>query len=207
MRCQIVRSARERADCMRMTELLRKAHGAGAPALLRVETPPIDELAAPNASDTVQGLAEAKRRGRPFEKGNVAAKGRKPMLAGLGLDASDPRYRRALKKAERLRQRRVRELAVMHGGYLSAGVAAMLGSSARALASSLVLHELADERLKAGTAKANREAANLLAQAARLADSSRQQELTALAIAEREAKSRPAHAGDIALLLSEPAEK
>lgn len=59
-------------------------------------------------------------------------------------------YRRALKKAERYRQRRVRELAVQHGGYLSAGVSAMIGSAARAYASSLVLHELADELLVVG---------------------------------------------------------
>lgn len=184
-------------------EILRTAHGGGRDALLRVERPPIDETPATNAELTEQGLREAARRGRPFQLGNAAAAGRRPGLSGaLGLNASDPRMRAALKKAERYRQRRVRELAVAHGGYLSAAVAAMIASAARALASSHVLHELADELLKAGTAKSNKAAANLLLQAARLADSSRQQELTAIAIAERESKARPSTNDDLALLLA-----
>lgn len=182
--------------------ILRTAHGSGEPALLRAETPVLDELSPLNAGDAERGLAAAKRRGKPFTKGNAAAKGRKPALAALGLEASSPLYRKALKKAERYRQRRVRELAVAHGGYLSAAVAAMIGSASRALASSLVLHELADELLKVGSAKSNKAAANLLLQAARLADSSRQQELTAIAIAERESKARPTTNDDLALLLA-----
>lgn len=182
--------------------LIRTAHGAGADALVRVETPPLDEVPIPNEHDTAVGLAETKRRGKPFEKGNAAARGRKPMLAGLGLEASDPRYRKALAKAERYRQRRCRELAVSHGGYLGVAPSAMIASAARALASSLVLTELADQLLAVGSSKSNKAAANLLLQAARLADSSRQQELTAVALAERESKARPTTNDDLALLLA-----
>ncbi len=198
----LVPSSPERAWSNAMVEILRTAHGDQAGALLVAERPPLDEIPAPNADDTARGLAEAKRRGRPFQPGNAAARGRRPMLAAIGIDAADPRFRRCLKLADRYRQRRVRELAIQHGGYLSAGAAALLGSSARALASSLVLHELADELLKVGSSKGNKAAANLLCQAARLSDSSRQAELTAIAIAERESKARPVEAGDVPWLVS-----
>lgn len=165
--------------------ILRTAHGTAAPALLVAERPPLDESDPPNADDTAKGLALAERRGRPFQKGNRAAENRRPALAliGVPLDAAHPGYRSALRRANAYRQRRVRELAIAHGGYLGAGPSAMLASAARALAASITLNELAAAELAAGRAKA---AADLFAQAARLADSARQQELTAVALAERE---------------------
>lgn len=168
---------------MKSPEILRSAHGAGADALLRAECPPLDELPPLNAADTAVGLALRAGRGRPFERGNKAAVGRKPALALLGvpIEASDPRYRRALRKANAYRQRRVRELAIMHGGELGAGPSAMLANSALALAASRVLYELGSVTLDPATLK----------QAAALADSARQQELTAVALAEREAAARP----------------
>ena len=174
------------------SSLLRTAHGTAGEGgvLLVVERPPIDELPAPNATDTEAGLAEVTRRGRPFAKGNEAAKGKKPALCLLAvpLEKTDPRYQRAMRMANAYRQRRCRELAVTCGGSLGAGPSAMLASSARALAASVVLHTLAGELLATGNAKG---AAELFSSASRQADSARQQELTAVALAEREAKARP----------------
>lgn len=169
---------------------IRTAHGKGASAVLRVEAMQLDELPPMNAEDTGQGLAMARRRGAPFTKGNKAAANRKPALCQLGvpLDTSDPRYRSAMRKAERYRARRVRETAVAHGGHLSAGPSAMFASAARALAASIVVNLLAGETLAAGDTKA---AADLFKVAASLADSSRQQELTAVGLAAREAAARP----------------
>lgn len=181
-----------------MSSILRTAHGNNSKALLVAERPPIDELPPLNAGDTEEGEALAAGRrnggtpGSPFKPGNKMAAGRKPSLCLLGVPVttSDPRYRSALRKANTYRQVRIRELATQHGGHLGAGPSAMLASSARALASSILLNELGAEALAAGTAKAIRNASGLLALAARLADSSRQQELTAVALAEREGKVR-----------------
>ena len=169
---------------------IRTAHGKGAPAVLRAENVPIDELAPLNADDTGTGLTIARRRGMPFTKGNTAAANRKPALCQLGvpLDTADPRYRSAMRKAERYRARRVRETAIAHGGHLGAGPSAMFASAARALAASIVLNLLAGETLAAGDTKA---AADLFKAAASLADSSRQQELTAVGLAAREATAKP----------------
>ena len=165
-----------------MPDFLRTAHGTGADALLRAETPPLDEVPPLNAAHTAIGLALAAARGKPFVPGNRAAENRKPALALLGVpvETSDPRYRKALRKAASYRSRRVRELAVMHGGTIGAGPCAMLASAALALAASRVLYELAGERLDP----------KLFVQAARLADSARAQELTAVALASREAEGR-----------------
>lgn len=190
---------------------IRTAHGTGANALLRVEQKPLDELRPLNAEDTVEGLAQAKRRGRPFEKGNRAAENRKPALALLGvpLTSTDPRCRAALRQANSLRQRRVRELAIAHGGFLGAGPCSMLGSAARALAASTLLYTLATEAVAAGKVD---QASKLFAQSAKLADMARQQELTAVGLAEREARSRKAaarpvdaHAALVAALSTEGA--
>lgn len=169
---------------------LRKAHGRGSAAILRAEDTPLDERPPPNAADTEEGLANAKRRGKPFTRGNRAAADRKPALCMLGvpLETSDHRYRSAMRKANAYRQRRVRETAVACGGYLGAGPAGMFASSARALAASTVLYALAGEALAAGKTK---EAADLFTAAAGLGEKARSQELTAVGLAEREAKSRP----------------
>lgn len=171
-------------------EILRTAHGNGEGALLRAERPPLDEGSPPNEEDTARGLAATQRRGRPFTKGNSAAENRKPALCLLGVPiaTTDARYRSAMRQANSYRQRRVRETAVAHGGTLGAGPSAMFASSARALAASTVLYTLAGEALAAGRVK---DSADLFAAAARLGDSSRQQELTAIAVAEREAAARP----------------
>lgn len=173
-----------------MAKPIRTAHGAGAHLIEVIECPPLDEQAPPNAEDTAAGLAEAKRRGRPFTKGNKAAENRKPALALLGvpLEPSDPTYRSNLRKANTYRQRRAREMAVQYGGYLGSGPSAMLASGALALAASRTMYALAGEELSNGNRKL---ATELFASASRLADSARQQELTASALAERESAARP----------------
>lgn len=170
--------------------ILRGAHGTGADAILRAESPALDETPT-NADDTARGLAVAERRGRPFAPGNRAAEGRRPTLALLGvpLDAADPRCRAALRRADRLRQRRVREQTIASGGYLGAGPCAMLGSSARSLAASVIVYGLAMDAMAAGRTK---EASDLFLASSRLADSARQQDLTAVGLAEREAAARTA---------------
>jgi len=176
---------------------LRTAHGNGASALVRVETLPVDEFPPLNADDTAEGLALAERRGRPFERGNQAARGRRPALAsaaGIPLDAEDPLYRRALGWARRYRRRRVSELAIQHGGDLSSGVCAMLTSSALDMAASRYL-----------TAKAAATGdVTLLKLASQLAMASRQTELTALEIASRENAARPRAPQDLATRILGP---
>ncbi len=163
---------------------LRAAHGTGANALVRVESQPVDELPPLNARDTAEGVASATLRGRPFQRGNSAARGRRPALAssaGIPLDAADPDYKRALGWARRYRRRRCSELARDHGGSLSSGVCGMITSSALDMAAS---------RYLAAKAAENGDPA-LMVQASRLAQSSRQLELTALELASREAAARP----------------
>lgn len=175
-----------------MRSILNPAHGTAAEggAILVAEDVPLDERPPLNAADTAEGLAETKRRGKPFTRGNKAAQNRKPGLCMLGvpLDTADPRYRSAMRKANSYRQRRVRETAVACGGYLGAGPAAMFASSARALAASTVLYTLAGEALAAGRTA---EASSLFTAAAGLGEKARSQELTAVGLAEREAKARP----------------
>jgi hypothetical protein len=166
--------------------ILRAAHGTGAPAVLRAETPPLEELPPPNVDVARQGVAVVEGRGRPFERGNRAAEGRKPSLALLGLpiEASDPRWCRALRKARSYLIRRRGELAILSGGTLGAGPCSMLVSASKALAASEVLYELAGTTLDAA----------LFAQAASLAEKARTAEITAVGLAEREASARRAAA-------------
>ena len=168
---------------------LRKAHGTGAETrTMRTEQRPLDEIPTPNAEDTAAGLAMRARRGHPFERGNTAARGRKPALAsaaGIPLDAKDPAYKRALGQARRYRSRRVAELAVQHGGTCSAGVSAMLTSAAVDMAASRYLAMLA---AKHGLAK-------LMVLSSKLATSARLHELGAVDLAEHEAAARAAARG------------
>lgn len=168
---------------------LRTAHGSYKDALVVVETRPVDELSALNGADTVRGITVEKESrtdlGR-FKRGNKVAAGRKPALAsaaGIPVEAKDPRYTQSLRWARKYRAQRVRELTIQHGGYLSSGVCAMLTSSALDMAASRYLTILAAEGAPDGP--------TLLKTASQLAASSRQQELTALEIAQREAAARP----------------
>jgi hypothetical protein len=113
---------------------IRAGHGDGA-GTPHVEVP-LKDMRPANADDTATNLADRKRRGKPFEPGNRAAEGRKPVLALLAVSADvvpEP-SRRDLKRADRYRQRRVREVRIVHG-YADAGTCAVLGSAALVLAS------------------------------------------------------------------------
>ena len=167
-----------------MTQFLRTAHGAGADALLRCETPPLDEVPAANATDASQGLALAAARGRPFERGNAAGSLRKPRMAQAGLDVpgADPRWRAFEKQGKRYAQRRCRELAILSGGTLGAGPSSMIASAGLALAASRFAYAVGAASGDIATLK----------QAAQLADHARQSELTAVALAKLEATARAA---------------
>jgi hypothetical protein len=164
---------------------LRAGHGDGA-GVPRVEVLPPDELPTPNAHDTAAALAIRSARGRPFAVGNRAAAGRRPRLAQLGVPttSSDPRYALALRRAARYRKRRCAELAVVWGGYLSAGAASMIASASLALCASRYLYELAAETGDPATLK----------QASALAIDARQTESAAWELASREGKARLAQA-------------
>lgn len=151
---------------------LRTSHGK-----LRPEVVPADELSHANVVATGDMISK----GRPFEKGNRVAAGRKPKLALLGVEvnATDPRYALSLRRASRYRKQRVAELARAHG-YVSAGAAAMVASAALALCASRYLYELAAETGDPDTLK----------RASALAIDARQHELAAWEICTREAKSR-----------------
>lgn len=160
---------------------LREGHGQGA-GRPHIEVLPPDEHVTPNAAETAANLAERRRRGRPFEPGNRAAAGRRPKLALLGVtvDATDPRYALALRRAGRYRRRRCSELAAVHG-YVSAGVSSLIASAALALCASRYLYELAAETGDADTLK----------RASALSNDARQNELAAWELASREAAGRP----------------
>jgi len=162
----------------------RRAHGKGAETrTVRTETRPLDEIPRPNVDDTADGLALRARRGRPFAPGNTAAKGRKPALAsaaGIPLDAHDPNYKRALRQARRYRARRVAELAVQHGGTVSAGVCSLLTSAALDMAASRYLAMMAAKHANA----------KLMVLSSKLSASARLHELGAVDLAQHEAAAR-----------------
>lgn len=160
---------------------IRTAHGTGRDAILRAEVPPLDELPPPNATRTERALAARAARGRPFEPGNAAASGRRPKLARMpDIATTHPSWAAAQKQARRYVQRRCRELAVQTGvPSLGTGPSALLASAGLARAASVVLYEMAAQTLDAG----------LFRDAAALADKARQAELTAVGLAEREAKA------------------
>jgi hypothetical protein len=171
--------------------VLRAAHGMAAPGKphelymgpVVAETLKANRLPKLNADDTVEGLALAKKRGRPFQRGNRAASGRRPALAsasGIPLVSKDPEYQKHLRWARAWRKKRVSELSIMHGGYLSSGVCAMITSAAIDMAASRYLSVKA-----AATGETE-----FMLLASKLAQSSKQQELCALEIASRENAAR-----------------
>jgi hypothetical protein len=163
---------------------LRDGHGQGA-AAPHVETPWKD-LPAVNAAATASNVAERKRRGKPFQKGNKASAGRAPTLALLGVKtAGIPEHsRNDLRKADRYRQRAVRELAAAHG-YASARACAIQGSAALVLASQ---RQIAAKAFETGDPELHKLAADL-------ADKHAQLELKADVTAQRAAAARPQESG------------
>lgn len=135
----------------------------------------LKELATPIAAALTPRLA-----------GN-GAKARKTKLAVMGLsadllDAGDPRYAACIRLANAFRKARTKEMYELHG-HVSSGVSALLASSAMALAAARFLYEAA-----AGSEGFDRP--DLLSKAAKLSDSSRQNELSAWELCSREAVVR-----------------
>jgi hypothetical protein len=111
--------------------------------------PIADPEQAPESISEAAMVKPSTPHGKPFVRGNKAARGRKPKLAMLGVDLKylniqDERYKSSLRRAEFYLKRRSRELAVMFG-FSSAGVNGILGSAALQLAASKYLSQLASE--------------------------------------------------------------
>ena len=159
---------------------LRTGHGQGADAP-HIETPWKD-LGATDAAATASNVAERKRRGKPFQKGNTASAGRAPTLALLGVKTAGipEASRNDLRKADRYRQRAVRELAAAHG-YASARACAIQGSAALVLASQ---RQIAAKAFETGDPELHKLAADL-------ADKHAQLELKADVTAQRAAAAKP----------------
>ena len=166
----------------------RKAHGNGADALARVETAPADELPDgvpaepvpdhdPETGRFVPGNRTAEKGGRARGEAYKLAR----VLGFAKLDKDHP-FRPYSKLAREWRDDHAAEVSLMiGGGKLSPGVNSIIASAALTLAGSRYLH---DQAAHSGDPK-------LFAQAARLADQSRQALLTAHELAAREAKARP----------------
>ncbi len=119
-----------------------------------------------------------------LEKG--AGKGRKSSLATMGMNPTtlmrgDPSYAACVRAANKFRKARMRELAQLHG-FVSAGVGALLASSALALAASRYLYNQAAEE----SSKDVPVDAGLLKEASVLADKARQSDLAAWEVCARE---------------------
>lgn len=165
---------------------LRRAHGAGRDALVRVETPPADEMgvAAPVAApsgplprlpDGRWTPAGARLAGRQGGQARAERLRTATALADqLGLAAVPPELAPYLDAAKDYAETELRAMADMHGGTLGPGPSAMVQSAALALAASRAAYASGDA-----------------ARGARLADQSRQARLTAHHLAELEAKARP----------------
>lgn len=128
-----------------MLSLLESNNGKPGPHKLRHAT-----LAPANAEQTEALLAASPKQGRPFEPGNTAAAGRRPIIARGSLKqqsesgTGDPRLRVHLKRAEQYRRTRMREMTQAHG-FVSCGVGAMVAGEARLLALAEYFMELGAE--------------------------------------------------------------
>jgi hypothetical protein len=158
--------------------------------LLSVEVVYPDELAKPNADAMDVRLEEAKRVGRPFKAGNKAARGRRPMLARLGIklgpDAhKNKAYQGHLRLAEAYRRRRITELRVTHG-FVSVAAMSIMATAALQLAMSRYMMELAVEAADM----------DLIKKASSLGNDARQNELAAWELCVREASTKSRQAAN-----------
>lgn len=160
---------------------VRPGHGTGA-GTPHIEIP-FDEQAPANPDQTAINLAERRKRGKPFEKNNGAGRGRRPVLALLGVDpASVPELaRKDVRRADRYRRRRVAETTAVTG-YTSAGAAAIFSSAALVLASA---RQVAAIAFQTGDPAMHKLAADL-------SEKHSQLEIKARWLAKDEAAARPA---------------
>ena len=163
----------------------RTAHGRARELgrLVVSETTPADELPPATGSDPARAGRDAAGRftpGNPWARLARAKAGPGGALASLDAKAN-PEWRATRRWAQRAAAHRVRELAKLHGGDLSAGVCMLIvdASDLRADARYLAARARADDN-----PELSRTAATLLA-------SARQAERDAWEIASREAAARP----------------
>jgi hypothetical protein len=157
--------------------IFRKAHGNAKDlgTELVAETPVLDELPPPDPNRTVTALAIRGVRGRPFQKGNTAASGRGASLTRINIDPDAPEeHRKVHRKATSLQNQRRRELEIQCGGPVSSAVKVEIVAWARATAWAEWLDRSGD-----------------YAKAVVLTEKASGHQLKAIAIAEREAQSRP----------------
>lgn len=165
-----------------MKSLLRAGHGAGSkhPHVEVVA----DELAA--ATPATTDRTERDTNGR-FTRGNTVARMARVRPGRLGgIDDASPEFRSFQRWGRRYAAHRRNELALAHGGEISAGVGAMVESASLALAGSRYLAHLAAVDPLPATLK----------QSADLGALARQTELAAWELAAREAAARPKRASD-----------
>ncbi len=168
--------------------MLRRAHGTGRNALVRVETAPADEapdpVPGPPASPRGQGgRFLAGHAAQEASSGGKARAGQARLAASLGIGAmaDDEAFAPYRRQAEAFRRHHVRELAALAGGHCGSGPSSMVASAALALGASRFIYDQA----------ARGADVDGFAKAARLADQSRQALLTAYELAVREAQARP----------------
>lgn len=158
---------------------LRTGHGSGA-GVPRIEVLPPDELPAATPADTAP--PERKADGT-FAAGNTVARSKRFRVGKrgfTGLETADPRYVRFARWGRSYAAHRRRELALAHGGNLSAGVGALIESASIQLAASRFVQVLAAESGEP----------DLFKRASALANDARQNELAAWELAAREAAAR-----------------
>ena len=163
----------------------RTAHGNGANAIVRIETPPVDELSA-GVPAAARGESPTDRgdRGHFAEGNSVAAAGgraraghtRLARKLRLGESFSDPRFESYAAAARGFRKAHVTTLArTVGGGYCGPAPASIIASAALQLAGSRFAFEVLGD----------------MALGSRLADASRQNLLAAHELCAREAAARP----------------
>lgn len=173
----------------------RKAHGRAA-ALGRIvvsEGTPADELPAATPAHPDRTDRDAAGRFTPGNRWARLARAKAgPGGALAALDAkADPSWRAARKWAQRAAAHRIRELADLHGGELSAGVCMLVVDAADLRG---------DARYLSARARADGNP-DLLRVASGLLASARQAERDAWATAALEAKARPAKPGAVPWLV------
>jgi hypothetical protein len=170
---------------------LRRAHGHGRGALVRVETSPVDELPLGVQAPTEESARHERRADGTFARGartaqaagGRATRGKSRLAARLGLSSlpSDAAIRPYMASAATFRRTQCAELArTVGGGVCGPGPASIVASAALALAWSRYFSDVA----------ATTGDPELAMRAVRLGDSSRQMLLTAHELCAREALSR-----------------
>jgi hypothetical protein len=180
-------------------DFMRAAHGAGASALARVETPAVDEL-----PDGVPGPARPDSRvgrgtngrfagGNPHaSEGGRARAGKTRLASQLGLAPidADPAFGPYKRAADAFRVAHCNELAAsVGGGQCGSGPSSIVASAALALAASRFIYD---------TAKGD---PDKLKMASQLGAESRTALITAHALAAKEAQGRPKRGNRIKELL------